>query len=125
MEGVTHEYNGVVELQFCDKRVPLVLALLLSVLAELHHVSSTSYALHSLVLLVEGVIHKRGVVELQFGVQRVPLVFANLLSVLAAPACSLTGPYASFECIGRSPPPCLLYELCPPLTGTASGRRNS
>ena len=83
MEGITNEYN-VVDLQFCDKRVPEVLALLLSVLAKLHHVSSTSYALHTLVLQVEGVIHKRGVVELQFGVQRVPLVFANLLSVLAA-----------------------------------------
>ena len=52
-----------------------------------------------LVLLVEGVTHKRGV----------------RLRILG-PACS--GPYASFECIGRSPP-LLLYELCPLLTGTA------
>ena len=42
---------------------------------------------------------------------------------ILGPACS-PGPYASFECIGRSPLH-LLYELCSLLTGTASGSRNS
>ena len=45
VEGVSHK-RGVVELQFWVQRVPLVLTHLLSVLADLHHISSTSYALY-------------------------------------------------------------------------------
>ena len=42
---------------------------------------------------------------------------------IRGPACS-PGYGASFDWIVRTPPD-LPYELCPPLTGTTSGRRNS
>ena len=70
MDGVTHK-RGVVELQFGIHGVRLVCAHLLSLLLELHHVFTKSYALHRLVLLMEVVTHERGFVELQFVVQRI------------------------------------------------------
>ena len=56
---------------------------LLSGLSELHQASSKRYALHCLVHLVEGVIHKRGVIELELWVQPLRKIRAHLKSGLS------------------------------------------